>query len=177
MPDFFPYVDRLWFGESFKYDKMSPDQWLVRFSGIPFGVMSEMLQDGGNRFLGMVYGTTGRHSYTVSPAPVWKLWREFSIEKSEMIGYWDERCPVKTSDINVKATAYVKSGEVLISLGNFGDNNSSVSLEIDFSKLGINRNSAVLYAPKVEDFQDEKTYSLVDKISIPPKKGALLILK
>ncbi|CDE84279.1 uncharacterized protein BN601_01336 [Coraliomargarita sp. CAG:312] len=175
--DFFPYVDRLWFGESFKYDKMSPDQWLVRFSGIPFGVMSEMLQDGGNRFLGMVYGTTGRHSYTVSPAPVWKLWREFSIEKSEMIGYWDERCPVKTSDINVKATAYVKSGEVLISLGNFGDNNSSVSLEIDFSKLGINRNSAVLYAPKVEDFQDEKTYSLVDKISIPPKKGALLILK
>ena len=175
--DFFPYVDRLWFGESFKYDKMSPDQWLVRFSGIPFGVMSEMLQDGGNRFLGMVYGTTGRHSYTISPAPVWKLWSDFSIEKSEMIGYWDERCPVKTNDENVKATVYVKSGEVLISLGNFGDKDRCVSLEIDFSKLGVKKDSAVLYAPSVKDFQDEKTYSLSDKILIPPKKGALLILK
>ena len=46
-------MDRLWFGESFKYNQMRPDEWLVTFSGIPFGVMSEMLQDGGNRFLGM----------------------------------------------------------------------------------------------------------------------------
>ena len=39
--DFFPYVDRLWFGESFKYNQMRPDEWFVTFSGIPFGQMSE----------------------------------------------------------------------------------------------------------------------------------------
>ncbi|MGL4780919.1 MAG: glycoside hydrolase domain-containing protein, partial [Bacteroidales bacterium] len=40
--DFFPYLDRLWFGEHFWYDQMTPDQWFVQFSGIPFGMMSEM---------------------------------------------------------------------------------------------------------------------------------------
>jgi hypothetical protein len=71
---FFPYVDRLWLGESYKYNQLKPDEWFVTFSGIPFGQMSEMLQDGGNRFLGMVYGATARHSYgRFSPAPVWKL--------------------------------------------------------------------------------------------------------
>ena len=69
---------------------MRPDEWFVTFSGIPFGQMSEMLQDGGNRFLGMVYGTTGRHSYSkYSPAPVWALWKSFGIEEAKMLGYWD----------------------------------------------------------------------------------------
>ncbi|MDR3108606.1 MAG: DUF6067 family protein, partial [Planctomycetaceae bacterium] len=79
--DFFPYVDRLWFGESFRYNQMMPDEWFVTFSGIPFGQMSDMLQSGGNRFLGMVYGATARHSWECepppSPAPVWKLWNSF----------------------------------------------------------------------------------------------------
>lgn len=33
-----------WFGEYFDYDS-SPDYWLVEISGIPFGLMGEMLQD------------------------------------------------------------------------------------------------------------------------------------
>ncbi len=36
---FFPYMDKLWFGESFQYNKMSPENWLVEVSGIPFGLM------------------------------------------------------------------------------------------------------------------------------------------
>jgi hypothetical protein len=38
----FPYIDRLWFGEYFDYDS-APDFWLVEVSGIPFGLMGEML--------------------------------------------------------------------------------------------------------------------------------------
>jgi len=41
-------VNRLWFGEGFKYDAMSPEQWLVECSGIPFGLMGDMLEGGGN---------------------------------------------------------------------------------------------------------------------------------
>ncbi|MHA1452574.1 MAG: glycoside hydrolase domain-containing protein, partial [Promethearchaeota archaeon] len=58
--EFFPYVDKLWFGESFKYNQMSADNWFVEVSGIPFGLMGEMLQGGGNRWLGMVYGMSTR---------------------------------------------------------------------------------------------------------------------
>ena len=44
----FPYLNRLWFGEYFDYENNSPDFFLTEVSGIPFGLMGEMLQDGGN---------------------------------------------------------------------------------------------------------------------------------
>lgn len=175
--DFFPYIDRLWFGESFKYNQMTPDEWFVTFSGIPFGQMSEMLQDGGNRFLGMVYGTTARHSYSkYSPAPVWSLWKSFSIEDARMLGYWDEDCPVKTSSDNVKATAYVKPGKVLISIGNFGDDDTEVKLKFDWKLLRMNPSKCSLSAPDVEDFQKGGNFNLNDSFSVKSKEGLLLIL-
>lgn len=44
----FPYLDRLWFGEYFNYD-FPPEFWLIEVSGIPYGLMGEMLEGGGNR--------------------------------------------------------------------------------------------------------------------------------
>ena len=41
--EFFPYIDKVWFGESFHYNKMSAVGWLVESSGIPFGLMGDML--------------------------------------------------------------------------------------------------------------------------------------
>ena len=68
--EFFPYVDRLWFGEGFQYDAMSPEQWLVECSGIPFGLMGDMLEGGGNRWRGMLFGMTARLPWVeCRPAP------------------------------------------------------------------------------------------------------------
>ena len=145
---FFPYVDRLWFGESFRYNKMTPDQWFVTASGIPFGQMAEMLQDGGNRFLGMLYGETGRDAYgEYSPRPVWNLWKTFGITDANMIGYWDKDCPVKTNHPNVKATVYVKAKQTLISIGNFDDNDQKIKLIFDWKALGLNPENVTLKAP------------------------------
>lgn len=175
--DFFAYIDRLWFGESFKYNEMAPDEWFVTFSGIPFGQMSEMLQSGGNRFLGMVYGATGRHSYDGSePAPVWSLWKSFGIEEAKMVGYWDEDCPVGTNFYTVKATTYIKPDKVLISLGNFDTEEKRVKLDIDWHALGMNPQTAKLVAPEIKDFQGANTYNINDAISIKSKEGLLLIL-
>ena len=174
---FFPYVDRLWFGESFKYNEMMPDEWMVTFSGIPFGVMSEMLQDGGNRFLGMVYGTTARHSYgRYSPAPVWKLWKDFGIEEAQMAGYWDESCPVTTTHPDVKATAYIRPDKILISLGNFGTNDQAVRLLIDWKKLGREPSKVMIEAPEVENFQAKTVFGINEPIPVKSKEGWLLLL-
>ncbi|MGL4781289.1 MAG: glycoside hydrolase domain-containing protein, partial [Bacteroidales bacterium] len=173
--DFFPYLDRLWFGEHFWYDQMTPDQWFVQFSGIPFGMMSEMLQDGGNRYLGMVYGTTARHSYgQYSPAPVWKLWEDFGIDDAKMIGYWDSESPVKTTEENVKVTSFVKSNKVLLSLGNFDSKSHKIKLKINWEKLGVDENKAQIIAPYVEDFQDKRIIKLDENLEIQAKKGLLL---
>ena len=174
---FFPYVNRLWFGESFQYNVMGPDEWFVTFSGIPFGVMSEMLQDGGNRFLGTVYGATARHSYgAYSPAPVWKLWKEFGIEEAAMKGYWDDDCPVATSDPEVKATAYVRPDRTLIAVGNFSTDPKQVRLTIDWQAIGIPADQAVISAPEVQDFQSAQTFRTGDALQIPAKEGLLLLI-
>ena len=55
-----PYTDRLWLGEYFDYDNTDPAYWLVEVSGIPFGLMGEMLEGGGNPWRGLVFGMTGR---------------------------------------------------------------------------------------------------------------------
>ena len=78
----FPYIDRLWFGEYFKYEN-EPDYWMVEVSGLPYGVMSEMLQDGGNPFRGMIYGMTSRLPWAGDPSGLWKLWDEFGIQDSK----------------------------------------------------------------------------------------------
>jgi hypothetical protein len=178
--DFFPYVDRLWFGEGFNYNRMTPDEWFVTCSGIPFGQMSDMLQSGGNRFLGMVYGSTARHSWECepppSPFPVWQVWNSFGIEEAEMMGYWDEACPVKTDHPNVKATAYVREGKTLISIGNFDDKDQQIHLSFDWEKLGIDPSKAVLEAPFVENFQEEKTFKINESVRVKAKEGWLLIL-
>ena len=175
---FFPYVDRLWFGESFRYNQMRPDEWFVTFSGIPFGQMSEMLQDGGNRFLGMVYGATARHSYgAYSPAPVWALWNSFGIGESRMLGYWDEDCPVRTSDPEVKATAYVKADQVLVSVGNFSNQDKTVTLSFDWNALGMRPDQVTLEKPEVADFQTAGPLQLQAPIPVKSKEGCLLLLK
>ena len=180
--EFFPYVNRLWFGESFRYDEMSPDQWLVTFSGIPFGVMGEMLQGGGNRFLGMVYGATARHSWTdagnqKSPVPMWRFWDSFGIKDARMIGYWDPDCPVKTSDPEVKATAYVKDDATLVSIGNFSGKDKTVLLDIDWKALGLDPSNANLTAPRIENFQEETVFNHNSRITVKSKEGWLIVIK
>ena len=176
--DFFPYLDRLWFGENFKYNEMRPDEWFVTFSGIPFGVMSETLQDGGNTYLSMVYGAAGRHSTShISPAPIWKLWSDFEIDESEMIGYWDDKCPVKTNHEDVKATLFVKPDEILISIGNFYEDEKEVELIFDWEELNIDPNKAILEIPTIIGYQMQESRSINEKFAIKGKRGLILILK
>lgn len=175
---FFPYIDRLWFGEHFWYNKITPEEWFVTASGIPFGQMAEMLQDGGNRYLGMLYGETARDAYgDFSPRPVWNLWKTFGITDAKMIGYWDKESPVQTNNKNVKATAYVKAKQTLVCIGNFGDESQDVTLSFDWKALGLNPKKVIIEAPEVKDFQEATTFKLNDTISVKSKQGWLLILK
>lgn len=179
--EYFPYIDKLWFGESFRYDLMTPENWFVEVSGIPFGLMGDMLQGGGNRWRGMVYGMTVRHpwvSETIKsdPRPVWEIWDTFGIESSVMKGYWQEDCPVSSNIPEVKTTIYVKPEKSLISLASWADEPVNVSLVIDWKALGIDPSTAVLKAPLIRDFQEEKTFGPGDKIPVDPGRGWLLII-
>jgi hypothetical protein len=180
--EFFPYMDKLWFGESFQYDKMSPANWLVEVSGIPFGLMGDMLHAGGNRWLGMLFGMTVRHPWmtegvTCDPRPIWKILDEFQIQKAEMIGFWEDSPLVTTNDDEVKVTTFLRKDSILLAIGNFSDLPKAVSLNIDFEKLGIDVKTSELTAPEIKDFQTAYKWKPNEKITIRPRKGWLVYLK
>ena len=167
-----PYIDSLWFGEYFDYD-LSPDYWLVEVSGIPFGLMGEMLQDGGNPWRGMIYGSVTRRAL---PTEIWEVWDEVGIQKSEMIGYWSPACPVKTDHEDVLATAYVNKGKTLVSVASWAKKPVNCRLIIDWEALGLNPDKAKISAPAIKDFQDKAVFKPNDTIPIQPGRGWLFII-
>lgn len=178
--DFLAYIDRTWFGESYKYDQMTPDEWFVSFSSIPMGNMSEMLQDGGNPYLGMVYGATARIYEDLpnkSPVPMWKLWKDFDIENARMIGYWDERPVVTTGNELVKATVFKHKDRTLVVVGNFNTRTETVSIDIDYSQLELSSAKKQGILPDLGYMQQPGTIDVSKPISIEPKKAVFFILE
>jgi hypothetical protein len=175
--EFFPYIDRLWFGEGFDYDD-PPDYWLVEISGIPFGLMGEMLQNGGNPWRGMLYGMTARLWYSgADPRGLWKLWDDFGISEARMMGYWDPACPVKTGRQDVLATAYVRPGRAIVAIASWAKEPARVRLAIDFQALGLDSGKARLRAPAVAGFQEAAEFGPGDEIPVPPGRGRLILIE
>jgi len=172
----FPYINRLWFGEYFDYNS-PPEFWLVEVSGIPFGLMGEMLQDGGNPWRGMIYGMTNRLPWAGDPTPIWKAWDDFGIKESRMIGCWSPHCPVKTDHKDILATAYVKKGEkTMAAIASWAKEDVKCKISIDWKFLGLDAKKARLTAPAVKDFQPAAVFNPYADIPIPRGKGWLLII-
>lgn len=170
----FPYLDRLWFGEYFNYD-FPPEFWLIEVSGIPYGLMGEMLEGGGNPWRGMLYGMTGR-SPRVDNGPLWHLWDSFGMQQSEMIGYWVKDNPVKTNSDKTLATIYShKEEKTLISLATWEDTDARVTLSVDWKALGLDPSKVTFHAPAIDGFQTEATWKPGDEILVPQGKGLLII--
>ncbi|MGL4909500.1 MAG: glycoside hydrolase domain-containing protein [Bacteroidales bacterium] len=177
--DFMPYIDRVWFGEHFKYETMPHDEWLVTFSGIPFGIMSEMLQGGGNYFLGMLYGASNRYyeaNFHKLPTPIWKLWLDFNIEDAKMIGYWDAKAAIQSDNDLVKATVYVHKGKTLLVIGNFGDTEQMVNLKINYKQLGLSPKKVKAMLPVMDGVQKQGNIDLSKPINVNAKGGMFIIL-
>lgn len=175
----FPYLSRLWFGEYFDYENNSPDFFLTEVSGIPFGLMGEMLQGGGNPWRGMVFGMTNRMPWSdnADPRPIWKAWDNFGMAGTKMIGYWVDASPVKTNNPQVLATVYKKQGKALIALASWAPTDTNIKLTINWQALGINPNTARITAPGIRNFQPAQTFGLNDEIPVPKGKGWMLVVE
>jgi hypothetical protein len=180
--EYMPYVDKVWFGESFRYNQEPPDYWLTEVSGIPFGVMGEMLHSPTNAFRGMIYGITNRITWDApesgdDPRPIYRLWDAFGIAKSKMLGYWDPKCPVRTDNPDVLATAYVRKGKALIALANWAPQATQARLKIDWKALGLDPANCVLKAPAVRGVQEAREFAPDAVIPVEHLKGWMLVLE
>ena len=179
----FPYINKLWFGEYFDYQKASPDFYLTEVSGIPFGLMGEMLQDGGNPYRGLIYGMTNRMPWDekADPRAIWKLWDNFGIKGSKMIGYWSENCPIKTSNDHVLATVYKKDKAIMIAFASWSDKIENINLLIDWKKLGLQPEKVSIESPAINNFQPYAILKLMNgqlsNLVVEPTKGGVIIIK
>ena len=94
-----------------------------------------------------------------------------------MAGYWDPCCPVRTSDPEVEATAYLKDGKALVSIGNFSVKDKNVRLSIDWEALGMDPAKARITAPEIDSFQKETSFKAGDAISVKSKEGWMLLIE
>ena len=172
----FPYINRLWFGEYFDYGSQ-PDYWLTEISGIPFGLMGEMLQDGGNPWRGMVFGMTARLPWAGDPRPLWRAWDDFGLAESRMIGWWVTGRPVRTGREDVLATTYALPGRAMVALASWAADTVTVVPQVDWRALGIDSARAVFTAPAIERFQPPATFRPGEGVRVPPGKGWLLVLR
>jgi hypothetical protein len=174
----FPYINRLWFGEYFDYENNEPDFFLTEVSGIPFGLMGEMLQDGGNPWRGMIYGMTNRLPYQkLSPQGIWKAWDDFGIKGSKMIGYWSPNIPVKSNHEKVLTTVFTKDKRAMVAIASWADGDQDIQLQIDWAKLGIDSKKAKLYAPDIANFQSAIKFNSRSSIHIEKNKGMIIVIE
>jgi len=127
----------------------------------------------------MIYGMTARHpwAWTGDPRPVWKVWDDFGIAAAEMKGYWKKDCPVRTTNRDILATAYLKDKEMLVSVASWAEKPGQVKLEVDWNAVGLDPDKVVLTAPEIRDFQDYRVYKSTDFITVEPRRGLLLWVK
>jgi hypothetical protein len=170
-----PYVTRLWFGEYFDYDA-DPDYWMTEVVGIPFGLPGEMLEKGGHPYRGMVYGMTTRVYGPYDPSGLWKLFDEFGIADSRMLGYWVDGAPIRTDKQGIKSTVYLKEDKAMIAIGSWSGKNELVKLEIDWETLGWNQEDYRLYGPEIEDLQGYEEHTFGVPVIVARKEGKILIL-
>ncbi len=170
--ELYPYYNGLWHGEGFNANA-APEFMLVEMSGIPYGLMSEML-DHPNPWHGMVFGMRTRWPWSGDPRRQWAFEAAFGIADSEFIGWFDPACPVKTGNAKVKASVFRKPGKTLIAVGNW-DKDATVKLEADWKALGLNPAKARLKAPAIEGFQPAAEFAPGAEITVPAGKGWMLI--
>ncbi|MFJ4170210.1 glycoside hydrolase domain-containing protein [Paenarthrobacter sp. NPDC089714] len=168
-----PYVDRLWLGEYFDYEGTDPDYWLVELSGIPFGLMGEMLENGGNPWRGMVFGMTGR-APRVDNRPLWDFWAKTGLEQMEMVGHWDPQAPVTTSHADILATTWTDGGKAVVALASWSE--ETVDVQLNFDAGSAHLASVDMDAPAIDGFQNAAHYEPGATITIEPNRGLLLTI-
>ena len=127
----------------------------------------------------MIYGMTNRMPWSdnADPRPIWKVWDDFGMQGTKMIGYWVDDNPVRTTNDKVLATVYKKNGTALVSIASWAGEDVNVKLNIDWQKLGIDPSKAKIVAPAVKNFQSAQTFSIDGDIPVAKGKGWLLIIK
>ncbi len=172
--DLYPYFDLLWRGEGF-YNNTPSDFWLIERSGIAFGIAGEMLGRG-NPFRGLLFGMTDRAGWGGGPAGLWKFFDEVKLGDMELVGWWDDECPVKVSGSDeIKASVWKGKGNAVLVVANFSKEPRTATLAFDAGGLGFEGAKAKWTQPEIAGVQKSAAApDLTAPVTVPGEKGFIL---
>ncbi|MEW2489972.1 glycoside hydrolase domain-containing protein [Streptomyces sp. NPDC048411] len=164
-----PYTDRLWLGELFDYEGTDPAYWLVELSGIPFGLMGEMLEGGGNPWRGLVFGMTARAPMT-DVRPLWRAFDALRLPEAGFTGWWADEQPVATGRDDVLASSWQGPGGTATAVASW----AGTPVECVLTGSG---DPVAAYAPAIEGFQPERSFEAGEPVPVAPGRGWLLSVR
>lgn len=189
--ELYPFIDSLWYGEGFNYEKSSPGYWLVEITGVPHGLNADLLRYSGMEpahFKGMLFANANRWQFgggdadPFDPRALWALWKQFGIDRATMWGWWMDRergvgtVPLAASNTSVKVTTFVRHGEAtLVVLASFLTEDTTVTLNINWTALGLPANCS-LVAPALPPMQTAKTFAATSPIPVTAGQGWIFLL-
>ena len=150
--DLYPYFDLLWRGEGF-HNNTPSDFWLIERSGVAFGIAGEMLGRG-NPFRGLLFGMTDRAGWGGGPIGLWKFFDKVKLGDMELIGWWDDACPVKVSgSSDVKVSVWKGTNGAVVVIANFAQEPRTASFAFDSAGLGFGGVKATWEKPAIGGVQ------------------------
>ncbi|MEE1838312.1 glycoside hydrolase domain-containing protein [Streptomyces sp. NPDC088190] len=173
-----PYLDRLWMGEYIDYEEIDPIYWLIEVSGIPFGLMGEMLENGGNPWRGMIFGTTAR-APRVDNRAMWSFWDSVGLADMRMVGWWAAKAdiPVLTHHDDILATSWLGNDAAVVALASWAADDTEVELEFNLDALGFDADHLEIEWPYISGFQEATEVPSSRRISIPRNHGCILVVR
>lgn len=170
-----PFLDSIWLGEGFIYKNYSPEYMLAEVSGIPYGLTGQMLEGGGDFYAGMIYGMNNRYGWGHTNAvDMYKIWDDFGITYSKMLGYWHSKNPAQTDNESVLVTTYLKERGALVCIYNFSNKTEKFNLFLDNKLLGFN----ALEAKELKFGSNRKKKINLNKtFSLGARKGIIINLR
>ena len=173
--DLYPYFDLLWRGEGF-FNDTPADFWLMERSGIAFGLPGEMLGQG-NPFRGLLFGMTDRWGWGGHPHGLWKFFDDVGLGDMELVGWWDDECPVAVvGSAEVKASVWKGDGNAVLVVANFSKEPQTAKLAFDVKRLGFDVAAADWALPEIADVQKSAAAPDFGKqIKVPGGGGYILV--
>ena len=172
--DLYPYFDLLWRGEGFS-NNTPPDFWLIERSGIAFGIAGEMLGRG-NPFRGLLFGMTDRAGWGGGPVGLWKFFDEVKLGDAELLGWWDDACPVRvTGEADVKASVWKGKTHTVLVVANFARQPRTATFAFDAVKLGFDGTKVAWSLPGIDPFQKAGgAPDFTKPVEVPAEGGFIL---
>jgi hypothetical protein len=158
---------------------VSPEEFLVRYSGVPFGLTAA--PDVSQAFPALLFGETGYEGrsselYVAVNRAIAEIFKKFGLGDSQFCGFWNKQNPIGPDKREIYVSSYIKGEEMLAVVYNSSPKAVVFDLGIN-PKLGFSSKGKKLFRPGILGMQSARTVNFNKPFKLKGKKGMVIIIR